>query len=77
MILIYKDPLRFVLLAIPDNVSSSSLWFEQMHNLLDLVQKEQDIYNICFHELIRQVRETLYHLMHSTSLIVSGECTVC
>lgn len=26
-----------------------------MHNLLELVQKEQDIYNIVFHELIRQV----------------------
>ena len=26
-----------------------------MHNLLELVKKEQDIYNICFHELIRQV----------------------
>ena len=26
-----------------------------MHNLLELVQKEQSIYNICFHELIRQV----------------------
>ena len=29
--------------------------FPQMHNLLELVQKEQAIYNICFHELIRQV----------------------
>jgi len=27
-----------------------------MHNLLQLVQKEQDIYNVIFHELIRQVR---------------------
>ncbi|XP_041063701.1 axonemal dynein light chain domain-containing protein 1 isoform X1 [Carcharodon carcharias] len=27
----------------------------QMHHLLDLVKKEQDIYNIVFHELIRQV----------------------
>lgn len=26
-----------------------------MHNLLELVKKEQDIYNIVFHELIRQV----------------------
>ena len=26
-----------------------------MHNLIELVQKEQDIYNIVFHELIRQV----------------------
>lgn len=27
----------------------------QLHNLLQLIKKEQDIYNICFHELIRQV----------------------
>ena len=27
-----------------------------MHNLLELVKKEQDIYNIIFHELIRQVQ---------------------
>ncbi|XP_067893553.1 axonemal dynein light chain domain-containing protein 1 isoform X3 [Heterodontus francisci] len=27
----------------------------QMHHLLDLVKKEQDIYNIVFHELIRQI----------------------
>ncbi|KAL3870210.1 hypothetical protein ACJMK2_038289, partial [Sinanodonta woodiana] len=26
----------------------------QMHNLLELIKKEQDIYNIIFHELIRQ-----------------------
>ena len=26
-----------------------------MHNLVELIQKEQAIYNICFHELIRQV----------------------
>lgn len=26
-----------------------------MHKLLDLVQKEQTIYNVVFHELIRQV----------------------
>lgn len=26
-----------------------------MHNLLELLQKEQTIYNICFHEVIRQV----------------------
>ena len=32
-----------------------SLLLHQMHNLLELVQKEQTIYNICFHELIRQV----------------------
>ncbi|XP_072367381.1 axonemal dynein light chain domain-containing protein 1 isoform X1 [Scyliorhinus torazame] len=27
----------------------------QMHHLLDIVKKEQDIYNIVFHELIRQI----------------------
>ncbi len=27
-----------------------------MHNLLDLIKKEQNIYNVVFHELIRQVR---------------------
>ena len=27
----------------------------QMHNLLELIKKEQDIYNVVFHELIRQV----------------------
>uniref|UniRef100_UPI00398EAF57 axonemal dynein light chain domain-containing protein 1 n=1 Tax=Pristiophorus japonicus TaxID=55135 RepID=UPI00398EAF57 len=27
----------------------------QMHHLLDLVKKEQDIYNVVFHELIRQI----------------------
>ncbi|XP_065179825.1 uncharacterized protein LOC135810270 [Sycon ciliatum] len=27
----------------------------QVHNLLELTRKEQDIYNVCFHEVIRQV----------------------
>ncbi|XP_006821546.1 axonemal dynein light chain domain-containing protein 1-like [Saccoglossus kowalevskii] len=27
----------------------------QMHNLLELIKKEQNIYNLIFHELIRQV----------------------
>ena len=31
-----------------------------MHNLLELVKKEQDIYNIVFHELIRQVAIKLH-----------------
>lgn len=31
----------------------------QMHNLLELIKKEQNIYNIVFHELIRQVRHVL------------------
>ena len=26
-----------------------------MHNLLELIEKEQTIYNVIFHELIRQV----------------------
>lgn len=26
----------------------------QMHNLIEIMKKEQDIYNIIFHELIRQ-----------------------
>ena len=29
----------------------------QMHNLLELIKKEQNIYNIIFHELIRQVMD--------------------
>ena len=35
----------------------SKSWFLlfQMHNLLSLIKKEQDIYNLVFHELIRQV----------------------
>ena len=28
----------------------------QMHSLLELMKKEQNIYNIIFHELIRQVK---------------------
>ena len=31
-------------------------FLSQMHNVLEVVRKEQDIYNIVFHELIRQVR---------------------
>ena len=27
----------------------------QIHNLLEIIKKEQNIYNIIFHELIRQV----------------------
>jgi len=27
-----------------------------MHQLLELIRKEQNIYNIVFHELIRQVK---------------------
>ena len=33
-----------------------SLSLTQVHNLLELVRKEQVIYNICFHEIIRQVK---------------------
>jgi hypothetical protein len=28
----------------------------QLHNLLELIKEEQNIYNIIFHEIIRQVR---------------------
>ena len=31
-----------------------------MHNLLDLIKKEQNIYNVVFHELIRQVSTPSY-----------------
>jgi hypothetical protein len=27
----------------------------KLHNLLEIIKKEQDIYNIVFHEVIRQV----------------------
>lgn len=27
----------------------------QLHNLLEIIKQEQDIYNIIFHEIIRQV----------------------
>ena len=32
-----------------------------MHNLLELIKKEQNIYNIIFHELIRQVSLPQYY----------------
>ncbi|XP_014776298.1 axonemal dynein light chain domain-containing protein 1 [Octopus bimaculoides] len=35
--------------------SKSEDGLTQMHNLLELVRKEQDIYNVVFHEIIRQV----------------------
>lgn len=28
----------------------------QLHNLLEIIKQEQDIYNIVFHEVIRQVK---------------------
>ena len=31
----------------------------QMHKLLELIKKEQDIYNIVFHEIIRQVGDSI------------------
>lgn len=34
-----------------------------MHNLLELIKKEQNIYNIVFHELIRQVRKPAKHFI--------------
>ncbi|KAL5483818.1 hypothetical protein EMCRGX_G020233 [Ephydatia muelleri] len=42
--------------GIPETIEDSDLCGpSQMHHLLDLVHKEQVIYNICFHEIIRQV----------------------
>ena len=53
------DPLRWsqTPLIILDYQTSKlcNILLLQMHNLLELIQKEQTIYNICFHELIRQV----------------------
>jgi hypothetical protein len=58
----------------------------QMHKLISLVKKEQEIYNICFHELIRQVtvqcaergallsdiRQCYAHLLNSIPLQVKS-----
>lgn len=38
-----------------------------MHNLLELIKKEQNIYNTVFHEVIRQVRAAN---VHKTSLLL-------
>lgn len=38
-----------------------------MHNLLELIKKEQNIYNTVFHEVIRQVRVANDH---KTSLLL-------
>ena len=32
----------------------------EVHNLLELIKKEQHIYNVVFHELIRQVLTLFY-----------------
>ena len=32
----------------------------QLHNLLEIIKQEQDIYNIVFHEIIRQVKFTFF-----------------
>ena len=45
----------FFSLLLPLRLLSYSLSLSQMHNLLELIRLEQDIYNVCFHELIRQV----------------------
>ena len=45
----------FFSLLLPLHLLSYSLSLSQMHNLLELIRLEQDIYNVCFHELIRQV----------------------
>jgi hypothetical protein len=36
----------------------------QMHNILELIKKEQNIYNIIFHELIRQASLHLFTFIH-------------
>jgi len=42
--------------GVPHELADSDLQGPtEMHNLLELVRLEQDIYNVCFHELIRQV----------------------
>ncbi|EDV27619.1 uncharacterized protein TRIADDRAFT_53503 [Trichoplax adhaerens] len=41
--------------GISDLDTSKSTGPTQIHNLLDVIEKEQTIYNICFHEVIRQV----------------------
>merc|ERR1711936_17756 len=38
----------------PDTEADTGSGPTQMHNLLDLIKKEQNIYNVVFHELIRQ-----------------------
>lgn len=38
-----------------------------MHNLLELIKKEQNIYNTVFHEVIRQVRVAN---VHKTSMLL-------
>lgn len=42
-----------------DDDTCYTIW--QMHNLLELIKKEQNIYNTVFHEVIRQVRVTKVH----------------
>ena len=37
----------------------------QLHNLLELVREEQNIFNIIFHEIIRQVSQQLYMYVRS------------
>ena len=37
----------------------------QMHSLLSLVKQEQDIYNVIFHEIIRQVLGVMYSVKMS------------
>lgn len=41
------------------NIRYYNIW--QMHNLLELIKKEQNIYNTVFHEVIRQVRAANDH----------------
>lgn len=44
----------------------------QLHNLLELVREEQNIFNIIFHEIIRQVSQQLY-----TYVVAAGSGAVC
>ena len=58
------------------------MWCSQVHRLLELVRQEQNIYTICFHEIIRQV-QALAGLIRATPpqvvcvCVCEGECAVC
>ena len=47
----------------------------QLHNVLELIKTEQKIYNIVFHEVIRQVG-VLVHV-HGISLVICTALTSC
>ena len=48
----------------------------QLHNLLELVREEQNIFNIIFHEIIRQVSQQLYMYV-CTYVVAAGSGVVC